>query len=363
METAAHCQPPGPHAAARATTLRDVAEATGFHITTISKALRGHPSLPSATRDRIRQAAKELGYESNPVLNALTRARTGEGSVPPAPRIAFVADFRRVGIAGNLSLAYEGAVEQARLLGHEMLLLTLAGQDGELDWIPAFLSQNTVSGLILGPGTRGLARLPMDWKRLAVAQLLERHLEVPSTLVCSDSVKDAWLAHRKLVERGYRRIGLVLGTRGDFSSGTCFELADLAGHLVSPGGSLVPGLLLDGDTPAQMLGAELSAWARTHHLDALIGATLPAAEGFDPAEIARCARCAYVELDLKPEGRGRIAGMECHHSLLGGTAAFAVVSQLCTAGLGLAGRRCVHVPGTWVEGPSAPWRTAERIAS
>ncbi len=60
----------------RRTTLKDVAAATGLSAATVSYALRGL-QVPQETQDRVRAAAKDLGYEVNPIARALSSGRTG----------------------------------------------------------------------------------------------------------------------------------------------------------------------------------------------------------------------------------------------------------------------------------------------
>ncbi|MEK6541520.1 MAG: LacI family DNA-binding transcriptional regulator [Pseudomonadota bacterium] len=49
----------------RRPTAYDVAERAGVSQPTVSKALRGHPSISQATRDRVAQAASDIGYQVN----------------------------------------------------------------------------------------------------------------------------------------------------------------------------------------------------------------------------------------------------------------------------------------------------------
>lgn len=57
--------------------IRDVAQATGLSITTVSHALRGKGQIAPATRERVRRAAEELGYRPDPVARGLVSGRTG----------------------------------------------------------------------------------------------------------------------------------------------------------------------------------------------------------------------------------------------------------------------------------------------
>jgi LacI family fructose operon transcriptional repressor len=52
-------------------TLQDIADATGYARSTVSLALRNHPSLPAETREKIHAAAEKLGYRPNPLVAAL----------------------------------------------------------------------------------------------------------------------------------------------------------------------------------------------------------------------------------------------------------------------------------------------------
>ncbi|MCP9945265.1 LacI family transcriptional regulator [Streptomyces somaliensis] len=57
--------------------IRDVAEATGLSVTTVSHALRGKGQIAPATRERVRRAAAELGYRPDPVARGLVSGRVG----------------------------------------------------------------------------------------------------------------------------------------------------------------------------------------------------------------------------------------------------------------------------------------------
>lgn len=60
----------------RRTTLNDVAEAAGLSAATVSYALRGL-QVPEETQARVREVARQLGYEVNPIARALASGRTG----------------------------------------------------------------------------------------------------------------------------------------------------------------------------------------------------------------------------------------------------------------------------------------------
>lgn len=73
--------------------IKDVAEAAGVSITTVSHALSGKGRLPEATRERVARIARELGYRPHPTARSLAMGRMGlvatMVSAPGGTSIAF----------------------------------------------------------------------------------------------------------------------------------------------------------------------------------------------------------------------------------------------------------------------------------
>ncbi|RYG75550.1 LacI family transcriptional regulator [bacterium] len=58
-------------------TLQDIAKVAGLHVMTVSDALSGARSVAPATKDRVKQIARELNYVPNSAAKALATGRTG----------------------------------------------------------------------------------------------------------------------------------------------------------------------------------------------------------------------------------------------------------------------------------------------
>lgn len=56
--------------------MKDVAQAAGLHVMTVSDALSGKRSVAPATRERVKQIARELNYIPNPMAKALATGRS-----------------------------------------------------------------------------------------------------------------------------------------------------------------------------------------------------------------------------------------------------------------------------------------------
>lgn len=56
--------------------MKDISEACGVSIATVSKALNGHKDISKETKERIRQTAKQMGYSPNSAAKSLKTHRT-----------------------------------------------------------------------------------------------------------------------------------------------------------------------------------------------------------------------------------------------------------------------------------------------
>src|SRR4051812_21699814 len=71
-------------------TIKDIAAKAGVAVSTVSYALRNHPSIPPATCRRIQAVGEKLGYRPDPQISALM-AHIGRGrAVQSSGRIALV---------------------------------------------------------------------------------------------------------------------------------------------------------------------------------------------------------------------------------------------------------------------------------
>ncbi|HNS63351.1 MAG TPA: LacI family DNA-binding transcriptional regulator, partial [Anaerolineaceae bacterium] len=56
-------------------TIRDIARKLNLSITAVSRALDGYPDISAATREKVRQAALEMGYVPNRAVRQLRRQK------------------------------------------------------------------------------------------------------------------------------------------------------------------------------------------------------------------------------------------------------------------------------------------------
>jgi DNA-binding LacI/PurR family transcriptional regulator len=344
----------------RRPTLRDVARESGFHVTTVSLALREHPSIPEGTRRRIRDVAERLGYEKNPVFYALSRFRR-EGSVcAPAPRIAYLENF---GLApdnarpAHLQAIFEGARRQATLLGYELDPLAIGEDAHDSRSLTNHLREHDITGVILGSFMPGFAEVALNWDDYAVAKIHSRHTEPAATVVGNDQLREVRLAFRRLTELGYQRIGLTVGRADEDSCGHRHSAAYLMEEASLPPDRRVPPLLFPYNLGGRPLSDMMVRWVRRHEVDVVLcnWATIRKVLEHGGLKVPRDVACASLCLcDAAPPGT---AGVRPRLDLVGERAVSIVVAQLKAAERGLPEfPSSIYVQSVWQDGPSAPPR-------
>ncbi|MFT3888719.1 MAG: LacI family DNA-binding transcriptional regulator [Arachnia sp.] len=186
---------------ARRVNLRDIAEASGVSIQTVSRVVRGLDVVAEPTRTRVMEAVERLGYRPNLAARSLSAHRTGQVHVIVAMPLYHGHTMTFVSICQEL----------AKLQFHAITTVPPAGSVRDLE--PDDLVSVSADGAIViggrtspAPWVEGLAqRIPM----VMVGRLHQLPASVPGVAV--DHRAGAVEAVRHLVERGARRIAHVAG--------------------------------------------------------------------------------------------------------------------------------------------------------
>lgn len=186
------------------TTIKDVARAAGASTASVSAVMSGGGGgkirVGSATAEKIRAAAQDLGYRPNPLARGLVTGRTGivglqlPGGSSLGAREAYSSDL------------LAGALEELEAAGLDLLLQTRL--DGA---VPAALARSPVDGMLLvAPEPDSPALHFCRQRSIAVVAILAAPgLAVPSVGV--DGVSLAGRITGALIHQGHRRIGWLTG--------------------------------------------------------------------------------------------------------------------------------------------------------
>jgi LacI family transcriptional regulator len=181
--------------------MKDIARELGVSVVTISKALRDHPDISKATRERILLKVKELGYRPNLTARSLVTGQSSLiGLIVPELIHAFFTD-----IARGLSLAM-------RQHGY-FLVLSSSEEDPDLEReeIEQMLAHR-LDALIVATCQSSPESLRKTQQGDTPLILLDRSFkDLPSYFVGSDDFAVGKLATEHLLDVGCKRVAHIRG--------------------------------------------------------------------------------------------------------------------------------------------------------
>lgn len=182
-------------------TLKDVAERAGVSRSAVSRTFTKGASVSAKTRDKVRQAAADLGYSPNVLASSLTTGRT--------KLIGLVSNnFHNPIFLEVFDLFTKGLQER----GLRPLLVNLSNETDPANSVQ-MLQQYSVDAAIVASST-----LPANFAHsfheagLRVVHSFGRHVASPLVHVVGiDNIAAGRLAAKTLVARGYQSIAMMAG--------------------------------------------------------------------------------------------------------------------------------------------------------
>lgn len=306
---------------------RDLGKLAGVSAMTVSLALRGHPSIPAATRKRIQALARQHNYHPDPalsVLNAYRRQsakRTFQGTLAWVTAFEERAGWRRMPQAEGY---FEGVVRSASDLGYQVdeFWANEPGQSGRR--LTEILQTRGIRGLIVAPLPRPGMTLALDWSAFT-AVALGYSLGAPRLhVVMNHQFRNMLQLVVCLHGRGYRRIGLALPEESDKRIGHTY----LGGYLA--GVRAVQADELPIFSRKRFSSAELRAWYCCHKPEAIIVSQdrLSDLRSWLDSEKLRVPQDVGLAVPCLPFGNRSLAGMDEDPPAIGSLAVNTVVSHL-----------------------------------
>lgn len=186
-------------------TIKDIARELGLSPSTVSRALRGHPDISEATRERVAKLAEKYNYRPNQIAKSLqTRKSKTIGVIVPEIQHYF---FSAV-VSGIEEVAYKAGytimVCQSNDTFEREVINTQALASHQVDGLLVSVSQETTSHdhleAVLRQGT------PLVFFDRVVEGL-------KASTVVVDDFDGAYTAVEHLISRGYRRIAHLAGVQ------------------------------------------------------------------------------------------------------------------------------------------------------
>lgn len=189
------------------TTLKDVAEIAEVNISTVSRYLSGKLNVTSDTEQRILYAIQQTGYQPNLIAKSL---RSGTN-----PTIAVVVpDIYQPGISGIISGIDDRLVDTEYTL---TMAMTKSSASRELEVLRT-LRHMMVAGVIFVGHPIG-RRNPVPTLKETIGEgipmtFISRNFrESAVTEICPDQESGAMQLTGHLLDRGYRSIGIIVGSK------------------------------------------------------------------------------------------------------------------------------------------------------
>lgn len=335
-------------------TMQDVADAMGVHRTTVSLALRSHPSIPATTRDRIRKAADEMGYRPNPLVAALmSQQRRGKTPSGVTTMALITADTAREHWRDILAYRemFAGAKAHADRFGFRLEEFSLTQRDMTGRRIREILTTRGIQALLIPPLPGFEDEFPFSLDEFCVMGIGQHRLEPQIDVVDNDHHEAVRLILRKCRERGYRRPGLVVSPSMQRRTGYRWVAAFVLEHwLHSFEGE--PRILM-AERAGKLWPNGFDQWMDANRPDVLI-----ANFGTDIQDwrehLGEGGKIGLVSLGIR-EPSYDLAGIDQNHTRTGGLAVELLIGKLQRNETGLNVRRELHlVQGVWHEGSSLP---------
>lgn len=189
----------------RPATLKDVSQAAGLSLITVSRALRRPESVKAETRDRIQKTIDQLGYVPNLTARSLVSRRSNTvGAIVPILRSSLfssaVQSLAKVLQASGIQLLV-GASERSSSIESELM--------------NAFVGRQADALVLTGFTHAAPTRERLRRYRGPVVETFNLRPDPIDLVVGYDNVEAARTLTSQLLARGYRRIALV---GGDFTN-------------------------------------------------------------------------------------------------------------------------------------------------
>ncbi|WP_319581723.1 LacI family DNA-binding transcriptional regulator [uncultured Pseudodesulfovibrio sp.] len=187
-------------------TIKDLARKLGVSPSTVSRALRGHPDISPATKQRVAEAAEKYHYHPNQLAQSLQKKRSNViGVIVPAIRHNFFSSV----ISGIEELAYDNGYTIMVCQSNETLAREILNVQA--------LVANRVAGLLIAISSETtthehLARAMRQHVPLVQFDRVVEELDTGKVVV--DDYAAAFGAVEHLIQCGYRRIGHMAGQDG-----------------------------------------------------------------------------------------------------------------------------------------------------
>lgn len=319
-------------------------------------ALRQHPSIPTATSDRVKALAHSLGYAPDPMLGALADYRNRMRPRRIRSVVALVSNWdTREGWLRlpDMRRVLAGAENRAAALGYHIQHFWANKASLSPTRLSQILAARGIKGALLAPRQLNEEHAFLDRDAFCQVALSHPAPEGNVSHVGANHYSNILRCWRELRVRGYSRVGLIvnpermLGSEDQSTAAHGFVQAQYAAAH-----DWVPTLsLADGDHCSQV-----RRWLREHRPHAVINSSPEFHAAAEAEQLSIPQHVGYISLDVRDDVSGA-AGIDPLGEVVG-EIAIEMLGSLLQRGFRSASTHTVSslVAGTWCEGRTLPER-------
>lgn len=312
--------------------MKDVAKVAGVHQTTVSLALRNHPSLPESTRKRIQNLAEEMGYRPDPALSALVAYRQATKNQPSEQVIAWIINVRdpeRVRTLHFHRQLMEGAKERAADLGYKLDTFWFGTEYKDSKSLNRVLQARGIQGLILGAFDYYNEPFDLDWNLFSAVKINPLPKQLSYDTVFCNQIDAVGMAINELKRLGVKRVGLAVSEFEEVHKQFTFAAGYYANRrAIEPEDWIQPYYFQHGPDYSEDVTEGTLAWARENKIEALVS-NWNCMEDVVRQLIEEGQDCRFVPLDAN-EQTIRYGGINQDHRENGRRAIDMLVGQIKT---------------------------------
>lgn len=331
-------------------TLKLIADLLGISRMTVSRALREGTSVDPELRAKVRETAREFGYQPDTRISQVMSAIRKSQAPHYRETLAFVwTHGAQKGGSSLFNEEFEGARHRVQQLGYKLDEFRMTEESLNGGSLSRILQSRGIRGALIAPSgvERAHPHIRLDWKRFCCVLLGQSFANAGLARVQHDHYFGCVLALRRLKRLNYKRIGLIMSHSMDERSGRVLRSAFQSFHPMS----FVEAEKLIYTSDAYDPKA-LKKWV-TREKPEVIVANFE--EGFPQAKqvaLNAPATTGLAALNWSTD-RPEIAGIDQHRAVIGQQAADLLLLRLQGNQFGLDPLApSIKVPGSWVDGAS-----------
>lgn len=335
-------------------TLQQIAQAAGVSAMTVSRVMHQSPRVSVTTRDRVMQAVADLGYQPDPHLARMMTMVRGRKKARVRAVIAVVRETAVKDALHNAAYQYvpiDYIRHRAGQHGYHAEEFWL-GQEGlGPERLVQILKARGIEGVIVSPQSSQMLCAQLDYTSFAAATF-GFGLTAPSLHRAAGNMNlGIQLAVKKLMERGYHRVGLAVTQWVDHRAEGAYSGAMLHAQQGIPLEQRVPVLLFPHNDFSRCR-KEFMDWMKTAKPDALITFDHHVPEWLEKMGLRIPDDVGLVVHDWTPSMIS-YAGIYQRREHVAAAGVDLVATQLLQNEFGIPEvPRQILIPPRWVEGPS-----------